>query len=108
MEVGKLTVTRRTTTGKGAAHKLRATGLVPGVCYGVSANGPIEPLPIVVDVKALRAALDPVRKQNTVISLTVVADGQAPQQLSALLREYQLDIIRREVTHVDLLAIDPT
>jgi large subunit ribosomal protein L25 len=108
MEVGKLTVTRRTTTGKGAAHKLRATGLVPGVCYGASASGPIDPLPIVVDVKALRAALDPVRKHNTVIALTVVEDGKAPQQLSALLREYQLDIIRRDVTHVDLLAIDPS
>jgi large subunit ribosomal protein L25 len=108
MEVGKLTVTRRTTTGKGAAHKLRAQGLVPGVCYGTSASGPIAPLPIVVDVKALRAALDPVRKQNTVITLTVQEEGKAPQQLSALLREYQLDIIRREVTHVDLLAIDPS
>jgi large subunit ribosomal protein L25 len=108
MEVGKLTVTRRTTTGKGAAHKLRASGLVPGVCYGASASGPIAPLPIVVDVKALRAALDPVRKQNTVITLTVQEEGKAPQELSALLREYQLDIIRREVTHVDLLAIDPS
>src|SRR5262245_61430833 len=108
MEVGKLTVTRRTTTGKGAAHKLRAQGLVPGVCYGASASGPIDPVSIVVDVKALRAALDPVRKQNTVIALTVQEEGKAPTQLSALLREYQLDIIRREVTHVDLLAIDPS
>ena len=43
MEVGKLTVNRRTTTGKGAAHKLRAQGLVPGVCYGTSTTGPIGP-----------------------------------------------------------------
>jgi large subunit ribosomal protein L25 len=105
--VGKLTVTTRTRTGKGAARQLRTSGSVPGVLYGASADGRVEPVSIVVDVKALRAALDPVRKQNTVIDLTV--DGDAGQRrLSALLKEYQIHPIRREVTHVDLLAIDPT
>lgn len=107
IEVGKLTVTTRTRTGKGAARVLRASGFVPGVLYGASTEGRVDPVSIVVDVKALKAALDPVRKQNTVIEVTVEGDG-APRKLSALLREYQLDIIRREVSHVDLLAIDPT
>jgi len=105
MSVGKLTVTTRTRTGKGAARQLRATGKVPGVLYGATKDGPVPPVSIVVDVKALKAALDPERKQNTVIDLTV--EGDAPQRVAALLREYQLDIIRRDVSHVDLLAIDP-
>jgi len=106
MEVGKLTVSIRNKAGKGAARQLRARGLVPGVCYGASVDGRIEPLPIEVDVKALRLALDPVRKRNTVIDLTI-AGGDQERKLHALLKEYQIHPLRREITHVDLLAIDP-
>jgi large subunit ribosomal protein L25 len=107
MEVGKLTVTLRQNSGhKGAARQLRAQGKIPGVCYGASVNGKIEPVAIVVDVKALRGALDPVRKQNTVIDLTI-DDGGNKRSLHALVKEYQLHPIRREITHIDLLAIDP-
>jgi len=108
MEVGKLTVTLRSHAGhKGHARKLRTQGKVPGVCYGASVDGTIEPLPITVDIKALRGALDPVRKQNTVIDLTIEGDGGSKRSLHALVKEYQLHPIRREITHVDLLAIDP-
>lgn len=107
MEVGKLTVTVRSNSGhKGNARKLRAEGKVPGVCYGASTDGRIEPLPIVIDVKQLRGALDPVRKQNTVIDLTIEG-GASPRSLHALVKDYQLHPLRREITHVDLLAIDP-
>jgi large subunit ribosomal protein L25 len=106
MEVGKLTVSVRGRSGKGGSRKLRAQGKVPGVCYGASVDGRIEPLPIVLDVKQLRGALDPVRKRNTVISLTIEG-GATPRSLHALVKDFQLDAIRREITHVDLLAIDP-
>jgi large subunit ribosomal protein L25 len=106
MEVGKLTVSLRERSGKGGSRKLRAQGKVPGVCYGASVDGPIEPLPIVVDVKQLRGALDPVRKRNTVVSLTIEG-GAAARSLHALVKDVQIDSIRREITHVDLLAIDP-
>src|SRR5437763_1066591 len=106
MEVGKLTVTVRSKGNKGLARALRSQGKVPGVCYGASPDGRIDPLPITVDIKALRAALDPVRKQNTVIDLQIEGDGKS-RKLHALVKDYQLDPIRREITHVDLLAIDP-
>jgi large subunit ribosomal protein L25 len=107
MEVGKLTVTLRDKTGsKGASRQLRTQGKVPGVCYGASTDGRIEPLPIVVDVKALRAALDPVRKHNTVIALTIDG-GTQPRSLHALVKDYQIDPVRRDITHVDLIAVDP-
>jgi large subunit ribosomal protein L25 len=106
MEVGKLTVSLRDRSGKGGSRKLRAQGKVPGVCYGASVEGRIEPLPITVDVKQLRGALDPVRKRNTVISLTIEG-GAAPRALHALVKDIQIDAVRRDVTHVDLLAIDP-
>ena len=108
MEVGKLTVEVRSTVGhKGASRGLRAKGKVPGVCYGASVDGKIAPLPIVIDVKQLRGALDPVRKQNTVIDLTIQGEGGKTTSLHALVKEYQLHPLRREITHVDLLAIDP-
>lgn len=108
MQVGKLTVTVRTAAGKGAATKLRASGKVPGICYGASPEGKIEPLPIAVDIKALRAALDPVRKQNTVIDLTIEgAEAGTARHLHALVKDFQIATLRRDVTHVDLLAIDP-
>jgi large subunit ribosomal protein L25 len=106
MEVGKLTVSLRARSGKGDSRKLRAQGKVPGVCYGASVDGRIEPLPITVDIKQLRGALDPVRKRNTVISLTIEG-GTQPRSLHALVKDFQVDAIRRDVTHVDLLAIDP-
>src|SRR3954471_14895494 len=106
MEVGSLTVSLRERSGKGGSRKLRAQGKVPGVCYGASVDGRIEPLPIIVDVKALRGALDPVRKRNTVIRLTIEG-GSGPRQLHALVKDFQVDAVRHDVTHVDLLAIDP-
>jgi len=106
MEVGKLTVSLRGSSGKGAARKLRTQGKVPGVCYGASEAGRIEPLPITIDVKQLRGALDPVRKRNTVISLTIEG-GAAARTLHALVKDVQIDVLRHDVTHVDLLAIDP-
>ena len=66
----------------------------------------IEPLSIVIDVKALRAALDPVRKHNTVINLTIEGGAQV-QTLHALVKEYQIDPVRRDIRHVDLIAVDP-
>ncbi len=108
MEVGKLTVEVRNAVGhKGASRGLRTQGKVPGVCYGASVDGKITPLPIIIDVKQLRGALDPVRKQNTVIDLTIQGEGGKTTSLHALVKEYQLHPLRREITHVDLLAIDP-
>ena len=106
-QVGKLTVKVRSESGKGPARRLRKSGEVPGVCYGEAASGRMEPLAITVNVKALRAALDPVRKQNTVIDLTVEGGAGGAKKLTALVKDYQVHMLRREVAHVDLLAIDP-
>ena len=71
-------------------------GLVPGVCYGTGVD---KPLSISVDPKALKASLDPAKRQNTVISLTV--EGDTSTNLTAMLWDYQIHPIRREVTHVE-------
>lgn len=105
MEVGKLTVHLRRGTGKGDSRRLRAEGRVPGVCYGAKLD---KPLSIVLNAKELKASLDPAKGRNTVINLTVAdGNGGPTTELTALLWEYQIDALRRHVTHVDLISIDP-
>jgi len=104
MEVGKLTVHLRKNTGKGETRKLRTQGLVPGVCYGSGLEGPLS---VIVNPKELKASLDPARGRNTVIAVTVQDGQQSAARLTAMLWEYQIDALRRNVTHVDLISIDP-
>lgn len=105
MEVGKLTVFVRHDTGKGQSRRLRAEGKVPGICYGAKLE---RPLAITLNAKELKASLDPAKGKNTVINVTVQdGNGAAATELTALLWDYQIDSVRRHVTHVDLISIDP-
>lgn len=102
MEVGKLTVEVRSQSGKNEARRLRSSGKVPGVCYGRGQ----EPILISLDPKALKRALDPEKRQNTVITLSV--NGGAGQELTVMLKDYQVDPLRQDVLHVDFITIDVT
>lgn len=104
MEVGKLTVNRRNNTGKGVSRKLRAQGRLPGICYGTS----IEPISVDLDGRAFRASLDPAKRQNTVIDLTIEDAGKQFKTLAVMVKDYQIHPIRREITHVDFVAVDLT
>ncbi|MBT8494278.1 MAG: 50S ribosomal protein L25, partial [Deltaproteobacteria bacterium] len=101
MEIGKLTVKARANTGKGISRQLRAQGFVPGVCYGVGLD---EAIKVVIDPKALKASLDPHKRTNTVINVEL--DG-AGKTITAMIWDYQVHPIRRDVVHVDLKSIDP-
>src|SRR5262249_23238143 len=74
---------------------------VPGICYGAGA----EPVLISLSAKELKKALDPVKRQNTVISVTIAGEGEK-KELTVMLKDYQLDALRRDVQHVDLVVID--
>jgi large subunit ribosomal protein L25 len=103
MEVGKLTVKRRHVSGKGVSRKLRAQGMIPGVCYG---HGMEQAIPISVDVRTFRGSLDPAKRQNTVIDVSIDDDGQVECTVTVMVKDYQLHKLRRELMHVDLVAID--
>ncbi len=104
MEVGKLTVQYRGKTGKGISRVTRTSGAVPGVCYGAGMEAPIA---ISVDPKALKASLDPERRRNTVIDVTIEREGGAPTTIKAMLWDFQVHPLKQIVTHVDLKSIDP-
>jgi large subunit ribosomal protein L25 len=102
MEVGKLNVEFRGDTGKTAVRRLRAAGKIPAICYG----GGGEPLALSLDPLLLLKSLDPVKKTNTVLKLTVANAPAGESELTVMVRDYQKDAIRGNVTHADFIRVD--
>jgi large subunit ribosomal protein L25 len=101
MEVGKLSVEYRKDVGKSGARRLRAAGKIPAICYGAGA----DPLTLAVEPAKLMKALDPVKKTNTVIQLTVTGAPGGDQQLTVMVRDYQKDTLRGDLSHADFVRV---
>ncbi len=94
-----LNVETRVRIGKGGSRKVRRDGLIPAVVYGKG----IEPLNVRLDPKALQQAVATDSGWNTLITLK----GDGPfDGLVVILKDMQIDAIRRNPKHVDFLAID--
>ena len=92
-----LRVERGRPTGSRSSGRLRAAGKIPGVVYG---HG-IEPVPVAVDARALRAALTTDAGLNALLNLEV--DG-GDSHLT-LARELQRHPVRHTVVHVDFQVV---
>ena len=101
MEVGKLSVEYREGTRKSLVRRLRATGKIPAVCYGQGA----EPMTLTVDPTLLVRSLDPIKKTNTVIKMTVTGAPGGDQELTVMVREVQKDLLRGQLTHADFIRV---
>jgi large subunit ribosomal protein L25 len=101
MAFAKVSVEVRTGTGKGGAHKLRASGRVPGILYGRKQ----EPLPVSFDEKTLLQSLDKERRRNTVLTLAVAGNGKS-EEVTAMVRDAQIDPMSQRLVHVDFLRVD--
>ncbi len=97
MEELTLTADPNRVTGSRASNRLRASGHVPAVVYGRG----IDPLPVSVPRRALRAALTTEAGTNALINLRVGGDSHL-----TLVRDLQRDPIRNEVVHVDFVLVD--
>jgi large subunit ribosomal protein L25 len=93
----KLSAQPRTATGKGDAKRLRRDGRVPGILYGYD----VEPTALSVDARELYHVLHGPAGRNAMISLDL---GSGP--VLTVARDIQRHTVRREVTHVDFLAVD--
>jgi large subunit ribosomal protein L25 len=93
----RLDVQQRTRLGSPESRRLRKRGIVPGVLYG---NG--DPTPIMVEERALRAALTTDSGLHAV--LDVVVEGTSATHPS-ILKDYQRDPIRGHVSHIDLQEV---
>jgi large subunit ribosomal protein L25 len=98
MENISLDVTNRTVTGKGPARQARRAGKLPGVLYGRGQSRGVT-----VDPKPILKLLLEEGGRNRVLLLK--GDGLEGKQ--ALIKDYQIDPVKRTLLHVDLLEIDP-
>lgn len=84
--------------GSRPSGRLRREGIVPGVLYGMG----MEPIALSVEWPALRRALNADGGLAAPIRLKV-----AGKEHLTLVKELQRHPVRRDVIHVDFLAVDP-
>jgi large subunit ribosomal protein L25 len=97
MDTIKVTASRRSESGKGAASRLRNTGKIPAVAYGKQL--PAQALAVSPD--ALKAVFSSAYGNNNVIEL----DVEGKDKLTVLLRDYQYHPVSRQLLHADFVQI---
>jgi large subunit ribosomal protein L25 len=107
MDFAKVNVEVRAAVKKGGARKVRSSGRIPGVLYGRQG----EPLPVSFNEKELLSSLDKEKRRNTVLKLTVTkpAEGGKPgqsEEVTAMVRDAQINPLSRRLVHVDFLRVD--
>ncbi len=98
----KLVVQNRAILGSAEARRLRRRGLIPGVLYGRE-----EPVSFTIPERDLRAALTTRGGLNAVLDV-IVAEGNSREggkTHSSVLKEFQRDVVRGQITHVDLQEV---
>lgn len=86
----------RTLLGSAESRRLRKRGFVPGVIYGQS-----EPIAISIGERELRAALTTASGAHAVLDVAIDGGGSH----SAILKDFQRNKVRGEITHVDLQEV---
>jgi large subunit ribosomal protein L25 len=92
-----LTAEPRASRGRGEARRLRRAGRIPAVAYGAG----LDATPVSVDSLELYHALRTDAGLNALIRLHI--DGDVHLTLA---RELQRHPVRREIMHVDFVAVD--
>ncbi len=91
--------TRRESVGKGGARKARAAGQLPGVVYG---HGE-EPVAVAVDYREFMTQMRKHKGANPIVNLNLGGN-----EVTALVRDAQIDPISQAVLHVDFQHISLT
>ena len=98
MAMNLLTAETGRPRGTRPSRRLRRTGRVPAVVYGMGENA----ITVSVDRADLRGALSTDAGLNALITLEVDGDRQL-----SIVKDLQRHPVRRDVLHVDFLRIDP-
>jgi large subunit ribosomal protein L25 len=93
----KLTALPRAAAGKGETNRLRREGRVPAILYGHK----VEPTAVSLNERELFHALNGPAGRNAMIALDV--EGTTTLVVA---RDIQRHAVRRDVLHIDLLAVD--
>jgi len=92
-----LEAVERIARGKNESRRLRVTGKIPAVVYGVKEAG----VPIAVDPKGLTKILQTELGANTLIALKLPGGGNA----RVLVKEYQYDPVTHKLLHADFYKV---
>jgi len=97
-----LDATVREGTGKGVARKLRRSGSVPAVIYGLS-----DPLHIQVDMHKATRLVNRLHGSERMVTLKVVdAKSGKPQDKHVLLKNVQATPVAHHLLHLDFLEVN--
>lgn len=94
----KLKAERRSATGRSAARKLKARGVIPAVIYGAKD----KPQPLQLSERDINAMLSHASGENILVELEI--DGDQSGRL-ALVQEIQHSPVRGDVLHIDFHAV---
>ena len=94
-----LEVSKRETTGKEIAKKLRRDGKVPAVVYG----GHRDPVAITVDRKSVSELIQ--KSEHGIRSVFLLKMAGTDQQRHAMIKEVTIDPISRRMTHIDFVRV---
>jgi large subunit ribosomal protein L25 len=89
--------TLRDDRGKNAARRLRGTGQIPAVLYGDKQ----EPIAVTVNAKQIGAILRSEAGHNTIFKVKVAGH----KDVSVILKDWQVDPVKGNLLHVDLLRV---
>ena len=102
MELRELEVFLRAEKGKGAAHRLRREGKVPGILYGPG----IENYCLSFRATDLKKILTTGARENTLIELKIKQpQSEKVEKRVAMLKEIQLHPVKRTYLHADFYAV---
>ena len=97
MDIIKLDTKVRNQSGKSAARRLRREGHVPAIAYGKE----LASLRLAVSPRGLLDILKSKHGQNTVVELGI----EGEKKITALLRDYTVHPVTRELLHADFVEI---
>ena len=101
MEQVSLTAELRTEYGKNAARKIRRAGSIPAVLYGQST----DTVALSLNLHQLKKVMSSEGRESTLIDL-IIGEGEVAQKKTVMLKELQVDPVKRSYLHADFYEID--
>jgi len=98
----EFTVEPKSGAGKGAAHKARASGKTPGIVYGRD----LAPVMVTFREQDLVKALSTSAARNVFLSLK--SADERINGVRVLVKDLQVDPVKRVFVHADFYKLDPT
>lgn len=99
-EIPTLKATVRKESGTGSSRRVRAEGLVPAICYGYK----VDNVSLAVDPLEFEKVTEQARGLNSLLNIELDTGDMLE---NVMIRDYQVDPVKRNLIHADFVAVDP-